>query len=103
MRTLHARACRGFQTVDRFNQLLVSAYITPGGARFLLLHDGRSDDTVRSFFTEVHDAYMRVRGLVTHGRMMRGRSAISYPWPRRKFPLLTYTYPYICACECLRR
>ena len=46
--------------VDRFNALSVSGYVTPGGARMLLLHDGRpADDAVRSFFAEVHDAYVR--------------------------------------------
>jgi trafficking protein particle complex subunit 2 len=48
------------RAVDRFNALCVSAYVTPGGARMLLLHDGRpQDESVRSFFLEVHDAYVR--------------------------------------------
>lgn len=49
------------QTVDRFNNLLVSAYVTPSGARFLLLHDGKSDDAIRGFFGDVHELYLRVR------------------------------------------
>lgn len=48
------------QTVDRFNNLFVTAYVTPGNARFLLLHDGRNDDSIRTFFTEVHELYLRV-------------------------------------------
>lgn len=48
------------KTVDRFNNLFVTAYVTPGNARFLLLHDGKNDDSIRSFFTEVHDLYLRV-------------------------------------------
>jgi hypothetical protein len=40
----------------------VSAYATPGGARFLLLHDGRAgDDAVKAFFGDVYDAYVRVQ------------------------------------------
>lgn len=58
-----ASAARGdchLRQVDRFNALVVSAYVTPGGARMLLLHDGRPhDDSVRSFFLEAHDAYAR--------------------------------------------
>lgn len=49
------------QTVDRFNNLFVSAFVTPGGARLLLLHDGRGDDAIRAFFTEVYELYLRVR------------------------------------------
>eukprot|EP00877_Chromochloris_zofingiensis_P005283 jgi/Chrzof1/14756/Cz09g15020.t1 len=48
------------QTVDRFNNLLVTAFVTPGNARFLLLHDGKNDEAVRSFFTEVYELYLRV-------------------------------------------
>jgi hypothetical protein len=51
------------QTVDRFNNLFVTAYVTPGNARFLLLHDGKSDDAIRGFFTEVQELYLRVSRL----------------------------------------
>jgi hypothetical protein len=46
--------------VDRFNNLFVTAYVTPGNARFLLLHEGKNDDSIRSFFTEVYELYLRV-------------------------------------------
>lgn len=48
------------KTVDRFNNLFVTAYVTPGNARFLLLHEGKNDDAIRTFFTEVHELYLRV-------------------------------------------
>lgn len=47
------------RTVDRFNSLLVSAYVTPGGAMLLLLHQGKSEEALRHFFTEVHEAYTK--------------------------------------------
>ena len=47
------------KVVDKFNHLLVSAYCTPGGAILLLLHDSRSEDAVRVFFTEVHELYVK--------------------------------------------
>ncbi len=43
------------KVVDRHNEQLISAYVTPGGARFLVLHDARSDDGIRAFCNEVHE------------------------------------------------
>ena len=43
------------KVVDRHNEQLVSAYVTPGGARFLVLHDARNEDGIRAFCTEVDD------------------------------------------------
>ena len=46
--------------VDRFNAYQVSAFTTAARVRFLLLHDGRSDDLVKSFLKDVHELYLRV-------------------------------------------
>eukprot|EP00955_Chlamydomonas_euryale_P114427 366278-Chlamydomonas_euryale.AAC.19 len=35
------------KVVDRFNNLMVTAFVTPGNARFLLLHDGRNDESIK--------------------------------------------------------
>ena len=48
------------KVVERHNDQLVSAYVTPGGARFLVLHDARSDDGVRAFCNEVHEVRGRL-------------------------------------------
>ena len=56
------------QVVDKFNNMSVTAFVTPGNARFLLLHEGRSDDSIRAFFTEVYELYLRVRAGVAGGR-----------------------------------
>jgi glycosylphosphatidylinositol transamidase (GPIT) subunit GPI8 len=46
--------------VDRFNSLQVSAFTTATRIKFLLLHEGRSDDLVKSFFRDVYELYLRV-------------------------------------------
>ncbi|KAK6915009.1 Trafficking protein particle complex subunit 2, partial [Dillenia turbinata] len=38
------------KSVDRFNDLLV----------FMLLHDSRNDDGIKSFFQEVHELYIKI-------------------------------------------
>ena len=38
----------------------VSAFITAAQIRFLLLHDGRGDETVKAFFKDVHELYLKV-------------------------------------------
>ena len=56
------------QTTDRFNNLLVTSYVSPGSsARFLLLHDGRNDDSIKSFFSEVYELYVRIMLNPFHG------------------------------------
>ncbi|GMH44055.1 hypothetical protein BSKO_11989 [Bryopsis sp. KO-2023] len=48
------------KTVDRFSNQYVSAFVTPSNIRFLLLHDGRGDDSVRAFFMDVYESYLKV-------------------------------------------
>lgn len=52
---------RYLRLVDRFNEQNVSAFLTAGGAKLMLLHDGRTDEAIRSFFTEVHEIYVKAR------------------------------------------
>ena len=49
------------RTVDKFNELSVSVYLTAGGTRLMLLHDSRAEEPIRQFFTEVHELYVKVR------------------------------------------
>ncbi|XP_021314119.1 trafficking protein particle complex subunit 2 isoform X1 [Sorghum bicolor] len=48
------------RSVDRFSDFVVSVYVTAGHTRFMLLHDSRSDDGIKSFFQEVHELYMKI-------------------------------------------
>ena len=48
------------KVVDQINDQLVSAFVTASGAKFLLLHETRNDDTIKAFFHEVHELYVKV-------------------------------------------
>ncbi|KAM1135536.1 hypothetical protein EV1_044257 [Malus domestica] len=52
------------KAIDRFNDLVVSVYVTAGHilyihTRLMLLHDSRNDDGIKSFFQEVHELYIK--------------------------------------------
>ncbi len=47
------------KVVDKINDWLVSAYITPGGDRLLLLHETKNDDPIRVFFLEAYELYLK--------------------------------------------
>ena len=49
------------RTVDRVYEQTVSCFLTPGNIKFMLLHEGRTEDSVRSFFLETHELYVKVR------------------------------------------
>ncbi|KAK9149676.1 hypothetical protein Scep_008433 [Stephania cephalantha] len=48
------------KAVDRFNDLVVSVYVTAGHTRLMLLHDSRNEDGIKSFFQEVHELYVKI-------------------------------------------
>eukprot|EP00611_Tribonema_gayanum_P012384 TRINITY_DN23011_c0_g1_i1.p1 TRINITY_DN23011_c0_g1~~TRINITY_DN23011_c0_g1_i1.p1 ORF type:complete len:140 (-),score=30.12 TRINITY_DN23011_c0_g1_i1:27-446(-) len=47
------------RVVDKFNEQMVSAYLTAAGVRLMLLHDGRSEEGIGSFFKDVHELYVK--------------------------------------------
>lgn len=47
------------KSVDKFYGYIISAFVTPGNVRFLLLHDARSDESIRQFFVDLWDIYVK--------------------------------------------
>lgn len=55
--------------IDKFNEYIVSAFVTASGIRFLVLHDKHNDDAIRHFFVEVYEAFIKqsMNPLYKHG------------------------------------
>eukprot|EP00045_Choanoeca_perplexa_P006532 m.55965 g.55965 ORF g.55965 m.55965 type:complete len:141 (-) comp13672_c0_seq2:76-498(-) len=45
--------------VDRFNDWLLSAYVTGTSTKFMLMHNQKQDDSIKSFFQELHELYIK--------------------------------------------
>ncbi|KER24730.1 hypothetical protein T265_14354 [Opisthorchis viverrini] len=48
------------KSVDKFNEWIVSAFVTPGQLRMVLLHDEPNDTRIRNFFNDVYEAYVKL-------------------------------------------
>ena len=46
--------------VDRFHDSMVSAYLTSGAARFILLHSSSHEDGIHRFFQGVHELFIEI-------------------------------------------
>lgn len=46
--------------IDKVNNQQVSTFLTAGNIKFMLLHSGRNDDSIRNFFQDVYELYVKV-------------------------------------------
>ncbi|KAF8559031.1 Sedlin [Imleria badia] len=47
------------RSVDKFNEWTVSAFITSGNTKFILLHESKNEEGIRGFFHEVWELYVK--------------------------------------------
>ena len=53
-----------YDEIDSFKEWKISAFVTPGQTKFLLMHRNEFKDGVAAFFKEVHQCYVEVRLLL---------------------------------------
>lgn len=47
------------KSIDKFNNHVISTFLTAGNVKFMLLHDVRNDDGIKQFFGDVYDLYTK--------------------------------------------
>ncbi|KAG8911819.1 hypothetical protein FRC01_005512 [Tulasnella sp. 417] len=57
--TMKTSGAMYLKSVEKFNEWTVSAFVTPGNMKFVLLHESKNDDGIKSFFMDVWENYVK--------------------------------------------
>ncbi|CAH8496026.1 unnamed protein product [Schistosoma turkestanicum] len=57
---LWTKADTYLKVIDKFNEWLVSAFVTPGRLRFILLHEESNENRIKYFFQDTYEAYIKL-------------------------------------------
>lgn len=57
--TMWNNAASYLKVIDRYGEWMVSVYLASSGERFLLLHDIRNEDSIKQFFLEAHELFIK--------------------------------------------
>ncbi|TPX51592.1 hypothetical protein SeMB42_g00119 [Synchytrium endobioticum] len=48
------------KVIDKYNEWLVSAYVSASGVKFILLHDTPNVEGIRNFFVDSHELFVKI-------------------------------------------
>jgi hypothetical protein len=48
-----------FKAIDTVSKYTVSAFVSAGVVKMLLLHEGKSEDSIKSYFQEIYEYYIK--------------------------------------------
>ncbi|GER31735.1 trafficking protein particle complex protein 2 [Striga asiatica] len=86
------------KAIDRFDDLVVSIYVTAVlHTRLMLLHGSRNDDGIKSFFQEVHELYIKVS--CSHASRTCGNSSQSALRFWKPYYIITFRYKSPRTCQ----